>query len=68
MLLTEDKFLYFRSRVCKECNKSFRPKTLREQWFCSNRCRFKYHNTNRIKSGKHARYVKQWREKKKESK
>jgi len=68
MVLTEDKFDYFETRLCRECNEPFSPKTLREQSFCSNRCRFKYHNADRIKSGKHARYVKQWREKKKESK
>jgi hypothetical protein len=68
MLLTQDKFPFFRPRLCKECKKSFRPKTLRDQWFCSDKCRFKYHNTNRIQSGKHSQYMKKWREMRQTSK
>jgi hypothetical protein len=54
-----------RIKNCLECDKFFISKTLRNQLFCSNKCRFKYHNKEKVISGHHKDYMKQWRELKK---
>ena len=64
-VISEDKFLKYRGISCKECNKRFLPKTLRNQSFCSNGCRYKFHNSVRGKSGEHTDYMKTWRQKRK---
>jgi len=68
MILTRDKFVYFKSRECRECGGQFAPKTVRDQFFCSKKCRDNNRNGRRIESGEHARYMKLWREEKKKKK
>jgi hypothetical protein len=57
----------YRNRVknCFECDIFFITKTQRQQLFCSDKCRFYYHNSKKIKSGNHRNYMKEWRAKNK---
>lgn len=46
---------------CKQCHKIFIRKTDRSQKFCSDRCRFRYHNKEKVRSGEHRAYMRNWR-------
>lgn len=59
----DEKNYWDRMKYCSECKKVFVTKTRRVQNFCSDRCRFRYHNRERIKSGNHKIYMRNWREK-----
>lgn len=50
-----------RLKSCQECQKFYISKTLRESKFCSDHCRLKYHNRQRIESGENAEYKRQKR-------
>ena len=63
-LMALDKEKYWDRIInCLECNKFFIPKTRRYQLYCSKKCRDKHRNRERVKSGKWAKYMKQWRNK-----
>jgi hypothetical protein len=52
-----DENLRKRLHQCRGCNKFYISKTLRFSIWCSDKCRLKYHNTLRIKSGKQAAFM-----------
>ena len=63
-LIEFDKKNYWdRMIYCSECEKVFITRTLRIQNFCSPKCRFRYHNREKVKSGRHKIYMKEWRAK-----
>ena len=53
-ILADEKREYVRK--CEECKRFYISKTRRERKFCSDKCRLKLHNRERIKSGEHAAY------------
>jgi hypothetical protein len=43
-------------KFCDGCYKFYISKTIRNQRFCSSKCRMKFHNQRRIESGEHREY------------
>jgi hypothetical protein len=61
MMILDNEDYWDRLVNCSECNNIFIAKTSRHQMYCSKKCRDKHRNKERIKSGKWARYMKDWR-------
>ncbi len=55
----EEKLLYF--HICETCQRVFISKSRRKQRFCSDWCRYYFHNRKAIRTGKHAKYMRQKR-------
>ncbi len=43
-------------KICSECNRFYATNTIRKSKFCSDKCRLKWHNRKRIRSGEAAAY------------
>ncbi len=50
-------------KICDECRNFYISKIIRPQRFCSSKCRLKWNNRKRIKSGEHKEYKRQKRKK-----
>jgi len=46
---------------CKQCGKFYRLKTRRKHPYCSDGCRYRWHNVVRNRTGEHKRYMREWR-------
>jgi len=63
MIFLDNEECWDRIINCSECKTFFIARTSRHQMYCSKKCRDKHRNKERIKSGKWARYMKDWRRK-----
>jgi hypothetical protein len=59
---------WYRIISCSKCNKFFVARTVRTQRFCSDKCRWNYHNKEKRVTGKHTEYMRKylpdWRKRK----